>query len=131
MLSSKNGATITEMTGSTGWQDHSVRGFLSGIIKKKFGHSWEVNSSRANAATESQLKVCHEAHRHENPTNYKPRERARRAKAREANRQMADRYSLSTPEILLKKAPAGESVELKIARFCDLTRAQLLWLPSL
>jgi len=38
MLSSKNGATITEMTGSTGWQDHSVRGFLSGTIKKKLGH---------------------------------------------------------------------------------------------
>ncbi len=38
MLSSKNGASLTEMTGSTGWQDHSVRGFLSGTIKKKLGH---------------------------------------------------------------------------------------------
>ena len=37
MLETKNGATVTEMAASTGWQHHSVRGFLSGTIKKKLG----------------------------------------------------------------------------------------------
>ena len=38
MLESRNGTTITELAASTGWQNHSVRGFLSGTVKKKLGH---------------------------------------------------------------------------------------------
>ena len=37
MLETRNGASVTEMAASTGWQNHSVRGFLSGTIKKKLG----------------------------------------------------------------------------------------------
>ncbi|MCB1449149.1 MAG: DUF3489 domain-containing protein [Nitratireductor sp.] len=37
LLSRKNGASIAEMMEATGWQAHSVRGFLSGTIRKKFG----------------------------------------------------------------------------------------------
>ena len=37
MLESRNGTTITELAASTGWQNHSVRGFLSGTVKKKLG----------------------------------------------------------------------------------------------
>lgn len=37
MLRKKAGATITDMADAVGWQNHSVRGALSGIIKKKFG----------------------------------------------------------------------------------------------
>jgi len=37
MLETRNGATVTEMAASTGWQHHSVRGFLSGTVKKKLG----------------------------------------------------------------------------------------------
>ena len=37
MLETRNGASVTEMAASTGWQHHSVRGFLSGTIKKKLG----------------------------------------------------------------------------------------------
>ena len=37
MLESRNGTTIAEMAASTGWQKHSVRGFLSGTVKKKLG----------------------------------------------------------------------------------------------
>ena len=37
MLETKSGATVTEMAASTGWQNHSVRGFLSGTVKKKLG----------------------------------------------------------------------------------------------
>lgn len=31
------GATLTELIAATGWQAHSVRGFLSGSLKKKAG----------------------------------------------------------------------------------------------
>lgn len=36
-LRRKNGANINELVDATGWQAHSVRGFLSGTIKKKLG----------------------------------------------------------------------------------------------
>jgi stage V sporulation protein SpoVS len=35
MLRSNGGATIEALTKATGWQPHSVRGFLAGIVRKR------------------------------------------------------------------------------------------------
>ena len=37
LLKPKRGATINEMIAATGWQAHSVRGFLAGALKKRHG----------------------------------------------------------------------------------------------
>src|SRR5688572_24589336 len=37
MLRREQGATIDELAKSTGWQNHSIRGFLSGTVTKKMG----------------------------------------------------------------------------------------------
>jgi Protein of unknown function (DUF3489) len=37
LLGRSQGATLAEMTKATGWQPHSVRGLLSGALRKKMG----------------------------------------------------------------------------------------------
>ena len=50
LLSRREGATIPEMMQATDWQQHSVRGFLAGTVKKKLG--FNLTSSK----TEGELR---------------------------------------------------------------------------
>jgi len=44
LLKAKRGATIPEMMEATGWQAHSVRGFLAGSLRKR--HGLHANSEK-------------------------------------------------------------------------------------
>lgn len=37
LLARREGATLSELIAATHWQPHSIRGFLSGTVKKKLG----------------------------------------------------------------------------------------------
>ena len=41
LLEKSKGTTLAELMKATGWQAHSVRGFLSGILRKKMGRKIE------------------------------------------------------------------------------------------
>jgi len=44
LLKRPDGASLQQLQKATGWQAHSVRGFLSGTLKKKMG--LRVNSAK-------------------------------------------------------------------------------------
>ncbi len=46
LLSRPEGASIEDMMQATKWQQHSVRGFLAGTVKRKLGFSLTSSKSR-------------------------------------------------------------------------------------
>ena len=51
LLGRKEGATLSQIMKATGWQAHSVRGFLSGALRKKMGLTIESQKQKDGDCT--------------------------------------------------------------------------------
>ena len=47
MLERREGATVEQIAVTTGWQHHTIRGAISGALKKKLGLTVEATRTRA------------------------------------------------------------------------------------
>jgi hypothetical protein len=59
LLRRKDGATMAEIAKATDWQNHSIRGFISGNLTKKMGL---VIESSKNEAGERTYRLCGAPH---------------------------------------------------------------------
>ena len=54
LLNHGEGATVASLAQATGWQEHSVRGFMSGTLKKK--HGLDIGSQLINGIRHYSLR---------------------------------------------------------------------------
>ena len=54
LLNHGKGATVASLAQATGWQEHSVRGFMSGTLKKK--HGLDIGSQLINGIRHYSLR---------------------------------------------------------------------------
>jgi hypothetical protein len=59
LLRRKDGATMAEIAKATDWQNHSIRGFISGNLAKKMGLTVESSKNEAGART---YRLCGAPH---------------------------------------------------------------------
>jgi len=69
LLGRPGGTTITAIMAATGWQAHSVRGFLAGVVRKKFGLTLQSD----NTAGERVYRVIDDGDGAETSTSAQPR----------------------------------------------------------
>jgi hypothetical protein len=62
MLRSSTGATIAAMMHATGWQQHSVRGFLAGVVRKRL--KLKLTSKKVDGTRIYQIAGCADAKAH-------------------------------------------------------------------
>ncbi len=58
LLKRKQGVSILEMMEATGWQSHSIRGFMAGTLKKKLGHTATSTKSKSGDLAEKFAAVA-------------------------------------------------------------------------
>ena len=60
MLRAKGGATMAEIAKATDWQNHTIRGFVSGTLTKKMGLKVESTKRRRGALLQDrEVKSSH------------------------------------------------------------------------
>jgi hypothetical protein len=59
LLRSRSGATIAALTKATGWQPHSVRGFLAGVVRKRL--KLDLNSATVEGVGTHRITGRHAA----------------------------------------------------------------------
>ena len=70
MLRSKGGARIAAIVHATGWQPHSVRGFLAGVVKRKLGLN--LTSEKTNSGRVYRIATAKHPHSDRSQTAAEP-----------------------------------------------------------